>query len=190
LDRGSKILAILVCCAFLNEGAAYFMARKYHNNIPLYTVYSLIEFGILCFYFNNIIDVFIKKNMGLYIGIVGILLGLINLKFVQSLNTINSYFLFLEGLSLVGMSLFAFFRLLLKHDSLNLFKYHHFWFICIIVFFWSITFLNWGLYDYFNLKWHHLIWKINIALSVAGSIAYGGFGLVFLFYPKMQKADE
>ncbi len=190
IDTGSKVLFILVCCALVNESAAYFLAKKYQNNIPLYSVYCLIEFGILSFYFNKVIDVFIRWNLGIYIGISGIILGIYNLLFIQHLNTMNSYFLFFEGLSVIGLSLFAFFRLLLTHDSLHLYKYHHFWFICILVFFWSITFLNWGLYDYINLKLQHAAWKINFALTIIGAITYGSFGCVFLMYPKMQNHNE
>src|SRR5947207_14288343 len=114
---------------------------------------------MLFLYFKHVIDVFIQKNIGIYIGISGILFRIINLLFIQNLNTLSSYFLFFEGITVIGMSLFAFFRLLLKHDSLHLTRYHHFWFISILVFFWSATFLIWGLYDYINLKLQHQAWK-------------------------------
>ena len=189
LDSGSKVISILVCCALINEGVAYYFAKKFHNNLPVYSIYCLLEYGLLCLYFNNIIDVFIKKNIGMYIGLTGILLGLLNLTFLQHWNSYNSNFLFLEDLAVIGMSLFAFFRLLLKHDALNLFKYHHFWFICILIFFWSITFLNWGLYNYFNLKLQHAAWKINFGITVVGVITYLSLGCVFLLYPKIQSKN-
>lgn len=131
-----------------------------------------------------------RWNLGLYLGGIGIVLGVLNLLFLQSLNTLNYYFLFFEGLVVIAMSLFAFFRLLLKHDSLNLYKYHHFWFVCILVFFWSITFLNWGLYDYINVRLQYAAWKINLALMMVSAITYSCFGSVFLLYPKMQRGDE
>lgn len=187
LDTASRILSLLICSAFINEGAAFCIGRIYHNNLPLYTFYCFFEFGMLCLYFNNVIDVFIKKNIGIYIGIAGIMLGIINVLFIQHLDTLNSYFLFFEGLSVIAMSLFAFFRLLLKFDSLDLYKYQHFWFISILIFFWCITFLNWGLYDYFNLKLHHEAWKINFGILIAGVITYVSFGCVFLFHFKIQK---
>ena len=88
------------------------------------------------------------------------------------------------------MSLFAFFRLLLKNDSLHLYNYPHFWFISIIIFFWSITFLYWGLYDYFNLKLQYAAWEINFAELIVAAITYSSFGCVFLLYPKMQTSRE
>ena len=190
IDAASKILTVLICCAFINESAASYLAKRYHNNLPLYAIYSFVEYGFLCLYFNNVIDVFIKKNIGIYIGIVGIILGIGNLIFVQHLNSINSYFLLFEGLSVIGMSLFAFFRLLLKNDSLNLYKYHHFWFISILVFFWCVTFLSWGLYYYINMELKQSALKVNAALAIVSAITYNCFGCIFLLYPKMQRANE
>jgi hypothetical protein len=190
LDIASKVICVLVCCALLNESAAYYVAIKYHNNLPVYAIYCFIEFGLLCLYFNFLIDVFTKKKIGIYIGVAGIIFGVVNVTFVQNLNSINSYFLFFEGLSVIALSLFAFFRLLLKHDSLNLYRYHHFWFISILIFFWSITFLTWGLYDYINLELQHEAWKINVGLMIAGTITYGCFGFVFILYPKIPRTNE
>ncbi len=187
IDAASKIIAILVCCAFINECTAYYLAKKYHNNLPLYTIYSFFEFGILCLYFSKIIDVFIKKKIGIYIGILGIILGILNLIFLQHLYDLNSYFLLFESLSVIGMALFAFFRMLLKQDSLKLNKYPHFWFTSILLFFWSITFLSLGLYEYINTRLHRSIVTIDTALDIIGCITYIGLGCVFLLYPKMQK---
>lgn len=189
VDTASRILAILICCAFANEGAAFYLTKKYHNNLPLYAFYGLLEYALLCLYFNRVIDIFIKYNLGLYIALVGVILGVLNILFVQHLN-INSYFLLFEGIVVIGMSLFAFFRILLKNDSLNLYRYHHFWFISVLIFFWCITFFSWGLYNYINQKFFRSALNINIALAISSTITYSCFGCIFLLYPKMQKNNE
>ena len=155
LDIATKILSVLICCAFINECAAFYLAIKYHNNLALYAIYSIMEFAMLCLYFNEVVDVFKKKNIGIYIGLAGSILGILNLLFVQHLASFNSFFLLFEGLAVISMSLFAFFRMLLKYDSLKLYKYPHFWFISIILFFWNITFLSWGLYEYITQQLRH-----------------------------------
>jgi hypothetical protein len=186
-DLGSRILSVLICCALLNEGAASFLAYKYHNNLSLYSVYSLIEFGLMCWYFNAVVDVFIAKDFGLYIGAGGILLGILNWIFVQPINSFNYYFLLFEALMVIGLCLFGFFRFLLKRDWLTLHRFHHFWFISILLFFWCITFLTWGLYGYINQQLLQSAAAINSALAIVGAITYGCFGCVFLLYPKMKK---
>ena len=166
------------------------MAKKYHTNLALYAIYSLIEFGLLSLYFNMVIDVFAKKHIGVYIGIAGVILGILDLIFIQHLNSFNSYFLLLEGLLVIGMSLFSFFRLLLKNDSFYLYKYPHFWFISVLLFFWNITFLSWGLYEYITQKLQQSALNINTALAIVGSITYCSFGCIYLLYPKMRRINE
>lgn len=190
LDTASKIFSILLCCAFINECAAYYLAKTRHNNLALNNIYCFIEFGFLSLYFNQVIDVFAKRNIGIYIGIAGISVGIFNALFVQSISAINSYFLFLEGVCVLGMSLFAFSRLLTREDDLNLFRHPHFWFLCILIFFWCITFFMWGLYDYINMQFHKIAWKVDLLFPLVGIITYLGFGFTFLFYLKMQKNNE
>jgi hypothetical protein len=190
LDTASKMLAIMTCCAFVNEGAAYFAAHIFHNNLPIYAIYCFVEFSLLCLYFNNIIDVFAKNNIGIYIATGGVMLGIANLIFLQGINNLNSYFLFFEGLSVIAMSFFAFFRMFLKNDTRDFLKYPHFWFLSILIFFWTITFLNWGLYDYVNNRWHQVASMINFVFLIIAAITYGGFGFVFLIYPKLKNDNE
>ncbi len=190
LDNASKVMAILICCGFLNELAAYYLSKVYHNNLALFAIYCFLEFGLTCFYFNKVIDVFIEKNIGFYIMTIGIVFGILNLIFLQHIDSINFYFLFFEGLTIIGMSLFAFFRFLLKQENLDLYKYPHFWFISILIFFWSITFLFWGLYDYVNQQFKAIATPFNFILPAAGIITYIAHGVVFLLYPKMKTTNE
>jgi hypothetical protein len=188
LDSASKVIAILICCGFLNELAAYYLSIVYHNNLRLFAIYCFLEFSLTCLYFNKVIDVFIEKNVGLIIMAIGLVFGIANLVFIQHLNSINFYFLFFEGLTVIGMSLFAFFRFLLNQENLDLYKFPHFWFISILVFFWSVTFLFWGLYDYINLKFKSMAWGVNFTLPFIGVITYLSLGWVFLSYKKMLKS--
>ncbi len=190
LDSASKILLVLVGTDSIFELVAHYVGWKYKNNIPVYTVHSLVEFGILCIYFSHSIDVLVKNKVGYYIGVTGILLGLANIVFLQGLNRMNSYFLIFEGLCIIGMALFAFFRLLLQHESLRLHKYHHFWFSIILTFFWSVTFLNWSLYDYLSIHYKDDIWVVNISILIVNIITYAGISAVFYLYPKMQQGDD
>ncbi|XZF13922.1 hypothetical protein ACTHGU_19230 [Chitinophagaceae bacterium MMS25-I14] len=155
--------------------------------MPVYAIYSLFEFGMISAYFNYSIDIFRKKNAGLWIGAAGIIIGILNIIFLQPVYTLNSYFLFFEGIFIISMALFSFFRLLLMQDELKLHTYHHFWFAVILSFFWSITFLNWGMYDYFLQKMPSFNWIINRSILVVNIITYLSFAFVFLYYPKMKQ---
>src|SRR6202000_1189498 len=110
-----------------------------------------------------------------------------NIIFIQGIHMLTSYFLVFEGIVIIGMGLFSFFRLLLRDDQLQLYKYPHFWLAATLVFFWSFTFLNWSLYDYFDVRLKKLVPFIYILFSLAGIIFYCGVGCIFLLYPKMGK---
>ncbi len=187
-DTATRILSVLVCCAFVTESAAYFFAKKYHNNIWVYNIFQILNFNLLCFYFNNVIDIFQKGNVGMYLAVSGTVAGIVDLLFIQHISSLNSYFLFLEGLLIIAMSFFAFFKLLSDPAFLYPHKFPHFLVHFFnFDFFWCITFLNWGLLNYININFKHAAWAINLALQLVNAITYGSIGVVFLLYPKMQK---
>lgn len=190
LDRGGKIICFLLFTEIVNESIAWYTAKKFHTNIPEYNIYSLVELAITCWYFNNIIDTFKRKNIGFYIGAIGVSLGILDIMFLEHIDVLNSYFLFLEGFLIIGMCLFAFFRLLLKHDELRLFKYAHFWLICIFLFFWCITYLSWGLYDIIGRNFSQYIPIISFCIWIVNIMTYSGIGLIFFLYPKMQHSGN
>lgn len=189
-DRPSKIIWFLLLTEILNESMAQYMAIKFRNNIAEYNIYSLVEFSIVCWYFNNVIDYFSKYKVGFYIWLIGLCFGIIDMTLLQPIDELNSYFLFFEGFCIIGMCLFAFFRLLLKNDDLKLFKYHHFWFISIFLFFWCITYLSWGLYNILGTHFSRYIPIITILIWIVNIITYGGIGTIFLLYPKLQSSGK
>lgn len=190
LDIGGRIICVLLLTEILNESIAWYTAKKYHTNIAEYNIYSLIEFSITCWYFNNVIDIFKKKKIGLYIGVCGVIFGILDILLVEHLNVLNSYFLFLEGFLIIGMCLFAFFRLLLKHEEMRLFRYPHFWLISIFLFFWCITYLSWGLYNILGTRFSQYIPIISFCIWLVNIITYGGIGSIFLLYPKLQERGK
>lgn len=168
---------------------AVYLSLKWINNMPVYAVYSLIEFATLSIYFNYSIDVFRQKNTGYYIGACGVVLGILNSIFLQPINSSNSYFLFVEGIGIVTMSLFAFFRMLMREDDLKLHQYTHFWFAAILAFFWSVTFLNWGLSDYLYHYYPSVSLMVNKIILFLNMALYVMIGCVFILYPKLKTTN-
>lgn len=190
LDTASRIYCIYLGAASVDEGIAYYASRKYHNNLPVYSIYNIIELAIIAMYFNYSIDVFYKRRIGIYIAVIGMLFGIINIVFIQHLDSFNTYFLFFEGLCIIGMCLFSFFRLLLRYDDLRLLKYHHFWFTASLLLFWSITYLDLGLYDALTSKLGKKILIVDLSVLVVNILTYLSVFFIFLFYPTMQKINE
>jgi hypothetical protein len=185
LDRAAKSIVILLIITFITECVAQYVAQKYHNNLPVYNFFNPIELFFYCIYFNFSVDVFKRKNIGWYIGGLAIVLGLINV-IVRSVFLFNSYYLLFEGLVVIAMSLFALFRLLIKNDSLKFTLYAHFWFPVIFLMFWSVTFLNWGLYDYFSVTLKKGMLYIGWAIMLVNILTYSTIGLILFLFPKMH----
>lgn len=190
LDRPAIIFFLFLSTTVLCEYIALYASLKYKNNLPVYAIYSLVEFVMVSLYFNSVIDIFKKRNTGIYIAALGVVAGIYNLVFIQGLNTINSYFMIFEGLSIISMGLFFFFRILLHNDKLRIHMYPHFWFASILTFFWGVSFLNWSLYDYFAKVHPDEIWVINYCIVIVNLVTYSAISCVFILYPKMQKTYE
>lgn len=184
LDKGSRIILIILALEVLNEVIAYFCAKKYQNNMPVYNVNDILELFLIALYFNNVIPSFRKRNIGIWIGVASVVFGIINFVFIQSLFAFSVNYLLFEGFCIIVMSLLAYYSFLLDQEDLQLYRFPHFWFASIFLFFWSITYLNWGLFPIIGKRISGVyIWLVNV-------ISYAAIALVFLFYPKMKVTNE
>ncbi len=184
LDIASRIIVGILMLDVINEVAAYFFAKKYHNNMPVYNINNIVELALIAFYFNAANRSLKRRNIGIWIGLFSIVFGLINFIFLQSILVFSVSFLLFEGFCIIVLSLLAFYRFLLIHEDLQLYRFPHFWFASIFLFFWSITYLYWGLYPIVGAKISGMyIWLANI-------ISFSAIALVFLFYPKMKITNE
>lgn len=190
LDRPARIFAIYMIASVISEVIAYLVAKEHGDNMAVYNIYSLWEYAIICLYFNEIIDVFYKRRIGLFIASLGLLVGIFNIIFVQGLHSINSYFLVYEGVTIIIMALFFFSRLLLLHDELRLYTYPHFWLAFILTFYWTATFIGWNLYDYAfraGIKKISPIYMLTITSSI---LAYLMGSVVLILFPKISSSNE
>ena len=189
-DMGTRILFFMVVVDMISEAIALYTALKYHTNAIAYNISGVLDFFLLSMYFNDVIDVFYKRKIGWYIAGGSIVLWIVNLMVFQPINVFGTNFLFVEGFVIIAVSLFGFFRLLLHHDQLRLYRYHHFWFIAMILLYWSLTFLNFGFYSLITIKVLKRAWVMISIIWLANVLLYLGIAIVFLLYPKMQKGDE
>jgi hypothetical protein len=188
LDIAGKLILLLLCAIFIDEIVAHIYAVKYHNNMQVYNVYSIVEFSIMSLYFNYSIDFFRQKKLGYYIVAIGLVFAIINYCFIQNINTFNSYYMFFEGFAIVTLALIAFYRLLMYNEDFKLSAYYHFWFTAVFLFFWSITFLSWGMFPLFNDR--EIIKIIILFIWFANIITYGSIGLIFQLYPRKRLSHE
>ena len=118
---------------------------------------------------------------------LGIVASVVNTILLQPITELNTNFIVLESFLAIGMSLFAFYKLLAS-DIIDVHLNPRFWFSSIFLVFWSFTFFYWlvGVTIY-NLMPDKAFW-LNAMILFINIAAYSGFGVVFLLYKKMKTA--
>lgn len=186
LDNSTRIMFFYIFIATAAEITAYYCAKEYKNNLPVYHILSPIQLAVLSFYYSSIIST-IKKRVALIISIGGVIIAIFNAVFVQNpFKQLNTYFLVLESIVIIVMTLYFFYYYLnLDYDSSRKLL-THFIISCLLLLFWSFTFLYWlaGLSIRIGLS-DNGVWMKFMIMGIS-IITYTGFGLVFLFYRKLQ----
>jgi hypothetical protein len=189
LSMPEKIILGLILLSLIVERIATYCIITIRNSNVVYGAFSPIEILIISLYFHYSVDAFRNNRTAIFIGLGAFLFGYINYFFVQSPFKMNNFFLLLQSLLIITLSMYSFYRMLIVDESLILTRYSHFWITSILLFFWTATFFIWGLYDYMTITLSVGNGLINDMLLYVNVITYVGFGLVFLFHNKMQPKD-
>lgn len=188
LDKASKYIALFLLFTFIVETAALWAAYKFRQNNPIYNIAHIIRFTLLSLFFNESIISFKKKKIGVYSIIWGISVALINLIFFQSLYILNTNFLAFESVTIVAMCLYYFYDFLLTDTYLKQLPIH-FWFVSLLLIFWSFTLFHWLVGFYIMYAQNNMSdWTYNI-IVVVNMLTYLSFGILFFNYRKMSKVD-
>lgn len=186
LDKASKIILTYVFITFITELGAYICTYYYNYNVIIYNAYSIVQFSLLISYFFSSGNIKSNNKKRLIIIISGLFFYIINALLFQSLsNAVNSNFLAFESILITALSLNNLYKIL-DDESQTKAITTHFLFNSILLTFWSFTMFYWIL----GLTMYKVLSTASTWLSVMivfiNILTYTGFGLVFLFYKKLQ----
>lgn len=184
LQRAETFIAILIWATFCAEGAATFQTLLRRNSQPIYHVFSPIEFMLMCLYFNYSIRFFRRHKIGWFLGIAGTLLAVLNTLFLQKATTINSYFLIIEGATIISCCFALFHQILLDEEELP-YRFASFWFTVCFCFFWGTTFTGWGISSLLSKTDTELNNLVSAVFTASNYIYYSGLALIFYQYKKL-----
>jgi hypothetical protein len=188
LDKASRIIFLAVAFSFVTECFAFFAAKAYHNNAPVYNIGNIIQLFIIALYFNGCVKLFQKSNIGLYIGLFSVALGILNLCFLESFDRYNSNFFLYQAVLIFIMGTF-YFRQVILPSYVKKYLTPHLWFTIILVAFYTLDLFALSLYSYFlDQSRNHTELVDNFILAFS-AISNVGFACVFFFYPKMTLSD-
>lgn len=183
LRNTDRIIGFFILLAGFGELASYFLIKFVGSNYFFSHIYSPIELFVLCFYFNQSILSFRKRNLGIYIGIVGIIVSLIDSIFFQNpFTSLNSYFLLFEASVIIVLCLISFFQILMDEERMP-YNFAHFWITIGLLFFWCSTFTGWGLFSLLGRS--EALSLFTMLLRCIQWILYGALLLVLIRYKKL-----
>jgi hypothetical protein len=187
LDKASRIFCMFLGLSFAGECTAMACAYVYKNNMPVYAVLNILEMCMLSLYFNYSISSFARWHIGIFISVLSVVLGVVNLVCFQSLNDLNNIYLYYQGIAVIGMSMIAMVQFLINVDYMQFEQTPHFWIPALLILFWVISFLHWGLYDFLLEKFPASGWLVNNVILFICFIMNTGYTVIFFFYPRKKR---
>jgi len=186
MDPGARIFFYLCVLSLTVESLAYYMAFRYHNNLVVYNLSSIIELFLISVYFNYTIESFRKRNIGLIIGLIGVIVGVVNNFFIQSIYRITYLFLFYQSLVIITMSIISLAAFLKPDDSRQIKNEVHFWLPVILIFFWSLSYLFFSVINFYSVRLKVVAPEIILILFLIGVLTNIAIATIFFLYPKMN----
>ncbi|MBE9668128.1 hypothetical protein [Mucilaginibacter boryungensis] len=186
LDKASRIIFYLLTLAFLTECVAAVVAYKYRNNLAVYNVSNLGQVFLIALYFNYCSNTLKRRNIGLLIGLFSIVVGVLNMWFLQPIKTYNSNYFLYQTLIVLALGMFVYTQFLLNQTYLKIQRSPHFWFILVLFFFYVFNFFTMSLYDYETRHLNGYKRFIDYSIAYLSATTNIAFTLVFLFYPRLK----
>ncbi|MNK11823.1 hypothetical protein D3C87_298720 [compost metagenome] len=187
LDKGMQILCISCGVSLLSEILALYAAFQFHNNIPVYTIYSVVDTILLCLYFDYSIAYFHKRYIGKWLTLLTILSAIGSLIYLGSLDSINNFFLYYQGIIIITMCLFALIQQLYRSEYRLPEFSPHFWAAILFIFCWTLALMNVWLYEFLNDKPGILQSISNYMMVWISMLMNIGLTIIFLSNPKNMK---
>ena len=183
LSAACRWICVLLLVATIAESIAIYFSITIKNSLFVFHFYNPVEIFMISMYFNESIPIFKKKNAGLWIGAFSAAVDICNTVFLQPLSVTNSNALHFASFAVIAMSVFAFYRMYKNEDELI--RNPHFWITSILMFYWSVTFLYWGMESFFTTVLRAYNDAFFVVFGIANILCYGGIALIFILYPKI-----
>jgi hypothetical protein len=188
LDKALKIFSVGLVTSLIAECAALWAAVKFNNNFPVYAIANITDLVIVCLYFNYSVPAFKKRGIGIYLAILSVIAGVLNLVFLESLFVLNDNFINFQGILIIALCLFSMYQQLFIADNKMMRFTPHFKIAALLLVYWVISFLNWGLYDFSYVHLNPYKWLVNNLEIILCCIFNLCFSLIFLSYHQQKRS--
>ena len=186
LNSSDRIIAVLIALTLVQEIVAFVGYWFWRHNLFTYHFYSPIEFFIICYYFNSNSAILVKRNWGILLGVFGIGVAIVNTLFFQPITVFNSYYLIFEATFIIILCLLSLAEQLLD-DSVHL-KSTQFMITVVLLLYWSLTYIGWGVFERLVSGW--LLRISKVLLQLTNYIFYASIAIIFLRYHKLNRSGN
>ena len=183
LDQAARIIVILLSITFLSEIIGRILYILGSEQSYAYHFYCVIDFFLMAYYFIIFLKFPTTKIHLKAIALLISLLGILNCKYLQPLNTFNSNMLMLESFVVIGMSMYALYRMLINNELYDILNYPHFWLWTFFLLLYSCSFFFWPFIKFFYVTKHEYYFFATYFQELINILCYLGIGLTFYFYP-------
>jgi len=149
LNKGFRVLTILILCTLISESIKKVYGKVYHNNMPVAHIWGVAEFALYSATFYYLLNNSkIRKAIVVAVALMTAL-EIWNVLFFENLLQFPSLILNISQIVYVLYSLLLFRQMLLVPAEQSLFKQSLFWFNLNMLFYGTTMFLNFALTSYF-----------------------------------------
>lgn len=190
IDCATRMIALFVWLGLVTEIAArlVILHASKPNNHPVYNISCLIEWLLICLYYNYSLSSLRRKHTGWYLGIGGIVFGIVNLTCLQAVTRMSSNFLFFECAGILSLSFYSIYKLvLIDDDNLQFQRKTNFWIPLILVFYQMSALWSWVAYKVYVEVDTHATSLLLLLLLLNSIITYSALFIILLLYPKMKR---
>lgn len=175
LSKIQLVIGILVVNVVITESASRIMWYHKINNLPLYHLYVVIEFLLICLIYRKKLKTLFSH---LFFGILAtafIITAIINVFFFQDIYTFNSNMTTIEGLIVVFFCLSFFYKLLKEVKYTSLETNPMFWINSGFLIYFSsnliLFFINNKLFQG-STEASYMVWGLHAIVNIIQTIFY------------------
>jgi hypothetical protein len=190
LDKALKIFFLFALSSFIGELSAFFSANVYKNNLPVYSVFSIINLTIICFYFKEHFQLKRSKNRINFLIGFNLIVWLFTIFYIHSITSVNSTFLGYQGILTMGFSVHLMENIVSRRsrEVFDLKTSSHFWIAFLLLVYWCFSIMQWILYSFFSVETMGF-WYLELSLIIINMAINFCFALIFIQYPKMIQSN-
>lgn len=185
MDRAGRAFLWIIAMCYIEETAALAFDVAQGNNHEVYDLFDLVQLFFVMLYFREFLAFLrtIKAEWIVAICFVGI--ALFHYRFGPDL-IVDSYVLMVTGITTILLCFLSLLQLLKSNVVNFLSKNPHFWFISVLLFFWSCNLIQSILLK--NPKVLSVQYGIFMSYvsMISNVLVFSAIGLVFFNYPKYK----